>query len=243
MTLQNIINADHDFASLGSQISEWYDGLKAEETISGLLGKADSAIASVLPAAAIAGIVLAFSLLLAFFGKKTLGLQKFIGCLIIGAACGVYYVAPWVNTMFTLDAWIVGLIVGVVAALLCKLVYVIGYAVIPGYATYLVLVGGYYLPEAVTSVTKGNWIIGLVGAAVVIVVLFLLRKWVEMLGTAVAGGFAAYACIDALLAATIGGGFAQIAAIADYVLYVKIAIIAVIALLGFIVQAKTRRRY
>ena len=237
MTIQNIINADFDLASLGAKVTEWYDGFKAEATLAGLLETADKAVTSVLPAVAIAGILLALSLVLALFGKKLLGLQKFFGCLIVGFACGVVYATPWVNGFFAVDAWIVGLVAGVVAALLGKLVYVLAYAAVPALATYTVLMGGYYLPESVTAVTKGNLVVALVGAAVVVLVLFLLRKWVEMLGTAVLGGLSTYVCVNAVLAATMG----QI--LDPNVPYIKLAIVAGVALVGFIVQVKTRKQY
>lgn len=243
MTIQNLINAEFDFAQLGANIKEWYDGLMATESIVSIFDTVDSAISSVLPAAAIAGILLAFSLIIALFGKRLLGFQKFIGALIVGFVCGAALVTPLVAEFVTLEPWIVGLVVGVVAALLSALVYFVGYIVVPGYAVYLVLMGGYYLPTAITDLTKGQWIISLVAAVVVVVILLLLRKWVEMLGTAFLGGWSAYVTLDALLYYTTESHFADMSAIAEYVDIIKIAIIALITLIGFIVQVKTRRRY
>lgn len=241
--INNLINAKFDFAAIGVWFSELYASVTAHDGIASLISTAEGYI-NMVPAAAVAGILLVLSLIMAFFGKKLLGFMKFVTCFGVGYALGVYYLtAPIQGAFASIPSWVIGLVVGAVAALLCVLIYFLAYVVGFGYSVYLVLMGGYYLPETITSFTKGNWIVSLAAAAVVIVIALLLRKWIEMLGTAALGGYLAYLSIDSLLVATVGHGVAGFDFLAPYELYVKLGVLALIGLVGFIVQVKTRRRW
>lgn len=191
-----------------------------------------------LPAVAITGILLALSLIEVFAGKKLFGLQKFIGFFGLGLVAGIHFVSPIINTYVTLSPYIIGLVVGVVAALLYRPLYFVCYAGGIGFITYYVLVKGLYLPEMITAYTKEQMIISLAAAVVVVVIALLLRKWIEMLGLSALGACGVFYCITKLMAQLANVGFAE----AVYV-YFQIGIIAVVTLIGFIVQVKTRKRY
>lgn len=239
VTTTDFLNATFDFSALWQWISSLFQSMIAHPTVDGYITLAEGYIA-MLPALIVPGALLVLSLIQAFFGKKLLGLQKFIVCFAAGFLCGAVIVHPMIAEFIQgISAEILGVIVGVVFGLLCKPVYFISYVLVAGYSAYLVLMGGYYLPETVTAMTKGNMVICLGAAAVVIILALIFRKWIEMLGTSVLGGWCTYLSVDALLVALTGSGLAAFPSAN----IIKIAAIVVVAFLGFVVQVKTRRRY
>ena len=189
-----------------------------------------------LPAFALPLVLLVLSLVEAFAGKRLLGLQKFALCFVLGFEYGVLYVAPLLDGIVYIDHWIAGLVIAIVAALLCKLCYFLAYVGIVGYAVYFIAYTGTYLPEQLATFAKDNMVYSLVAAGVAVLLVLLLRKWIEMAGTAALGAWGVFKCADLLV------GFNNIEAIAqnyDMIMYVTMA---VIGLVGFIVQIKTRKR-
>lgn len=176
-------------------------------------------------------VLLAFSLLMAFFGKKLLGPQKFIAFLAVGFGAGEVYVAPLlVDILPSLPAWVSGLVIGLIAALLCKFLYWIAVAVAAGYSVFMVLYTDMFfaLPEP-------KQIIAAVAALVAIILVFIFLKFFERLGTAFLGGYLS----TVLLMKAVDFSFIPLdLAITKWIL------VGVIALLGFLVQIATRsRRY
>lgn len=176
-------------------------------------------------------VLLAFSVLMAFFGKKLLGPQKFIAFLAVGFGAGEVYVAPLlVNILPSLPAWVSGLVIGLIAALLCKFLYWIAVAVAAGYSVFMVLYTDMFfaLPEP-------KQIIAAVAALVAIILVFIFLKFFERLGTAFLGGYLS----TVLLMKAVDFSFIPLdLAITKWIL------VGVIALLGFLVQIATRsRRY
>ena len=161
----------------------------------------ESLITSLLPAIAITGVLLALSLVQLFVGKKLIGLQKFIAFFTIGFACGVLFLAPFVDTIIELPHWVSGLVIGVIAALLSKPLYFITYVFTAAYSVFAVCFVGEFLPE-VTAFTQGNLIFSLVAGAVALVLALILRKWVETLLSAFLGAWCTFQCVDTLV-----GGF------------------------------------
>ncbi len=176
-------------------------------------------------------VLLAFSVLMAFFGKKLLGPQKFIAFLAVGFGAGEVYVAPLlVDILPSLPAWVSGLVIGLIAALLCKFLYWIAVAVAAGYSVFMILYTDMFftLPEP-------KQIIAAVAALVVIILVFIFLKFFERLGTAFLGGYLS----TVLLMKAVDFSFIPLdLAITKWIL------VGVIALLGFLVQIATRsRRY
>ena len=203
----------------GAVETYWTTGL---DFIKGLLP-----LAWILPA-----ILMVLSLVQVFAGKKLLGLQKFLGCFVVGYALGALLLTPVVAEWFTVADWIVGLVIGVIAALLCKPIYFLSYVVAAGYSVYALCMGD-VLPEAVSSFTN-NWIVALVAAVVAVVLALIFRKWIEMLGTAALGAWTLFLSAEALLA-SLGWMIG-----AEYALWAELGTLVVAGLLGFIVQVKTR---
>ncbi len=235
MTINGLINAEYDFSAIGDWIKSTYDFITANATVSNLWDALMSYVALV-PAIAVSGVLLVLSLIQVFFGKKLLGLQKFLGCFVAGFALSVVYLVDFIPETIQISPLIVGLVVGIVAALLCKLVYFLAYIGVAGYAAYAVCMGGYYLPEAVTAITKGNMVVSLVVAGVVIIVVLILKKLIEMVGTATLGAYCAWLSVVAIL------GHLGLAFEASALATVKLVVMIALALIGSVVQIKTRKR-
>ena len=232
--MDKFIKAEFGFAEIGKWFSDLYEKATTADVVKGIWEMVEKVFTDFALIASIALIVL--SLVQVFFGKKLLGLQKFLAFLAVGFACGVVLVAPLLPAV---PGWIIGAVVGVVAALLCKFLYVIAYIVGVGYSVYLLA-----YPLVLNFVgAEMQMIVAAAAAAVAIVLALLLRKWLEMLGTAALGGYCLALSIDSLLVQLVGGGFDRIKLTHEYADIIVLAITGVAALIGFIVQVKTRRRY
>ena len=237
--INKFIDASVTFGDIGAWFGGVFEKVAGEgSTAAHYFGVAKDFLAGVLPYVWIlpAALVL-LSLVQVFFGKKLLGLQKFLACFAVGFASGAAYVTPLISGLglgINIPDWIVGLVIGVVAALLYKLVYFLAYVGAAGAATYVLCVSG-ILPEAVASFTKDR-IVAIVAAVVVIVLALVLRKFIEMLGTAALGGWTLALSAQALAASLVTDFLA-------FDTWLFFVIMGVAALLGFIVQVATRRRY
>jgi len=181
-------------------------------------------------------IMLVLYAIVAFAGKRIIGCLKLGSAFVVGYITGVYYLAP-LPIFTTVPSWILGLVVGVVAALLCKLLYTLSYIWVVGYGTYLVAYLGIFLPE-VFGFAIGNALSSLIVADVVLVLSLIFKKWIEMAGTANLGAWGIAATIKLQIwPYTALPMFVGIEWVADLIL------IALVALIGFTVQVKTRKRY
>lgn len=212
-----------------------FGAIKADPDIASLWEKGLNALSSI--SAYFVYILLALCLVEAFFGKRLLNLQKFLACFIVGFACGVHYLSPFVDKVFVMPSWITGLVVGLVCAVFCKIIYIIAVALAAGYGTYVVAFSGSILPS-ISKFTKGNLIFSLIAAAVVLVLVFLLLKILEMLGTSFFGAWGAVKCLNTAICFM---NWSWLAGKTGVIVYWSA--IGVIALLTFLVQWKTRKRF
>ena len=231
----NLKDAKWGLTAIIDYIKGVFEAVKSNADISSLWEKGLSALDVIAPY--FVYILLALCLVEAFFGKKLLTLQKFLAFFVIGFACGVNYLSPLVDKVFIIPSWITGIVVGIVAAVLCKILYIVVVAVVAGYGTYLVCVTGDLVP-AVTNFTKSNWLYSLIAAAVVLLLVFLLLKYLEMLGTAFLGGWGAVICLNTAI------NFMQWSWLGGTVgVIVFWALTGIVTLIGLSVQWKTRRRF
>ena len=179
---------------------------------------------------------MALALIVAFFGKRLLGILKFLGGFAAGFIAGVALIAPMVSFIPAKFAWIIGLVVGLVAALLIKFLYYVIVIVGVGYGAYFCAYSATYLPQ-VFNFTKGNLLYSAIVAGVAILLVLLLLKWVEMLGTAALGGY-----WFALALANVYN-ICTISFLAKMGNIPHLIVAGIIALIGFIIQIKTRKRY
>ncbi len=179
-------------------------------------------------------ILMAFGLVLVLFGKKILPVVKFAGLFLIGFGAGVEYLAPLVTFI---PEWVIGLVIGLVAALLCKIFYYVLVIAGVGSIAYSAFFGGQLGIEAIDGIFKGNTVFSLIPAAVAILLVVLLLKWFEMLATAAYGAWMVAFNLHTVFP------YLELDFVANIQEYVFLGLIALIALIGFIVQVKTRKRY
>lgn len=182
-------------------------------------------------------LLIILSVAIAFFGKKMMPVIKFAAFFTLGFVLGVYYITPLLNNILTIPPWICGLVIAIVSAVLYRFLYFAAYAVAVGYSVYIVCYSGFYLTPAV-DYTAGKSLVCLVIALAAVVLTFILMKYVEMLGTSLLGGY--------LVALVVRGfiyEYRQLPFLQSTPWLGALIITLVIAIPGFIVQVKTRRRY
>lgn len=179
-------------------------------------------------------ILIALCVLEIFFGKKFYGIQKFLLCFLVGFMGGVYFIADAVTAYIAVPDYIVGAVIGLICAVLYKLFYFIGYVGTFGYLAYMLCFLG--VIPVLSAYTFKNLMFSAVAALVVVVITLLLRNYVEMLGTSAVGAYILVRVVDKYYFDFATVGFASET-------IVKLAVVAVITLIGFIVQFKTRKRY
>ena len=236
MTISDLINANVELKGIG----EWFTGIYESTTTQGAVAgiwEMLTAYCKLIPAVT-AIVLLAISLLQVFAGKKLLPLEKFLGAFFVGFIAGAHFIYPIISGFLPVTDFIVGIVVGVVAALICKLVYFLAYILVIGYPVYYLCFSG-----SINAMFTKNMMMSAIAAGAAILLALILRKWVEMLGTAVIGGYCVFISLDMLLVALIKGGFDQIVFTAPYVEIIKIAVLALFGFFGFICQVKHRRRY
>lgn len=221
------------------QIIEYFKSLnatvEANAHIAGILEKAYGFLESI--AGFVPYVFLAVYLIECFFGKKLLGVHKFIACFIIGYGCGVTFLAPLLDKVVTIPAWVTGIVIAIVAAVFCKIIHVLALIVASGYGVYILAYSGTAL-TFVTQFTAGSWIISAIAGVVAVVLVLSFRKFAEIVGTAFAG---AYFTVSAICDLT---GFLTWSWVSETSgLIIFWIATGLIALLGFIVQWSTRRRY
>ncbi len=222
-TLQQIISAEFDFEAISALLTKLYTHPHIDsllEVVRGFIASLDPIVYAI----ALALIALAF----AFLGKRFLLIPTIlVGIPTFAYAGGAAYVAPKISALIgdfiPVDAVVVGIVFAVVAAVLFLPIYFVGIALVGGYSTYLVL-----YPVLVPMLGDAGMIASLAVAVGVVVVIFVFRKWFEMAATAALGGYilmwAVYSIVTLPFAA-------------------NCAVWAVTALLGFIIQVKTRKRF
>lgn len=225
----SILNGTFDFNGLVGFFGGLLDNAKANEGIMGIWDGFMGAVSGFLPI-----LLIALGALELLYGKKFLGLQKFIMSAAVGYCVGVLAIAPLINEMFPLSEMICGVVVALVAAVLCKQVYAIALFGGAGIFAYVACFAGGLLPFELPTI--GNQVLSFAGAGIVIFLVLILRKNLERLGTAFLGSYM-------ITSAIINNFFNYPALAAGNEDLVNTIVLVVIALLGFVFQYKRRRRY
>ncbi len=176
-------------------------------------------------------VVMAFGLLVCFFGKKLGGVLKFCAFFLLGFAAGLYFLVPLMSAEIPIAPWIVGLVVGIVAAVAYKFLFVAIYSVSVLYSVYRLCYYGFFL-SGEPVFTAGKALTSLAVAAVVLILTLILFKFVEML---IFSAFGSWAFMTAFTYAVFDIGASSWVA--------ELVVAIIIALIGFLVQVRTRRRY
>ena len=232
--LESIKNATLGLEDIFGYLKNMVTGTLADATVDGALTWVKNLLNPVWAYRFYAFMLLA--IIVAFFGKRLLGLLKFLGAFALGFCAGESLLAPMISFIPDNWAWVIGLVVGLVAALLIKFLYYVIVIVGVGYGAYFCAYSATYLPQ-VFNFTKGNWIYALIVAAVAIILVLLLLKWLEMLGTSVLGGY-----WFALSLASVYN-ICTLPFLANYGVIPHYVVMGIVALIGFIIQIKTRKKY
>lgn len=196
-------------------------------------------------------ILVALAVVVLLFGKKLLGIEKFLGFLVVGFLGGYLWLAEPIAKLLKIDVnmtlqLVVGGIVGLVAALLFKYLYwlcVLG--VFGGGAFY----GAYLLLPKIEALSGDDkktlvYIIAGVIGLVIAIIAFALLKWIEMLGTSALAGAAIALLLPRLwteFTTTLNWGTVDLKVLTVNVSQLVLA--GVLFLIGSFVQIKTRRLY
>jgi MFS family permease len=176
-------------------------------------------------------------ILVALFGKKIIGILKFLFFLVVGFALGTHLLTPLFPANVQIPGWIMGLVVGIISAVLARFLYLILYTVSIGYGTYILVYNGFQMQSNATY-TAGKALACLIVALIVVVAAIIFKKYVEMAGTAMLGGWCASLiftkCIYNYVALPFLTGIEWLGILIPTL---------IIAVIGVIVQVKTRRRY
>ena len=225
-----VINPTFGFAEIFAAIGEFVLNFTVNPSVAALWAYIVSSLFDVLAYVHIAALV--FCLVVTFFGKKLFSLLRFLSFMLIGYAVGIVLVSPiLIEIMPTLPDWAVGVVVGFISAIVSKFLYFIVIAVSVGYSAYMAFFGGF--PGFATA----NPIISLFIAIAAVILVFILRKYIEMIITSALGAWGTAAVV------TVWWDYTAL----DFLVgieWVGILVAAfIIATLGFIVQFKMRERY
>lgn len=187
--------------------------------------------------AAIPFILLGCYIVIALAGKRIYGVLRFLTFFVAGVLLGTYLLSPLVAKIVPqIPPALIGVVTGVVAGVLSKLLYILVIAVVAAYPVYTVCISGTVIP-ALTGLCKGNVVVSLICAAVALLIVILLLKYIEMLGTAMLAGLGIGYVVKGwydFTALELFGGKAWIP---------MLIISSVVGIIGFVVQFRTRRRF
>lgn len=233
--LKCIAEARFSFEYIWDSIVSFYYSVIEGEAFSAIWNKLVlwlSPVESLLPV-----ILMVIGALVCVFGKKINAVIKFIGLFIIGFAFGIGLLAGVLPASIPIPAWVIGIAVGLVAAVLYKFIYIILYSATILYSVYRLCYYGFYLDEA-PEFSAGKALTSLAVAAVVLVLAIILIKYVEMFLSSALGSW--------LLVATFSHHYIDLGAIPSFGAYswiLELSVFGVLTIVGFVVQFKTRRRY
>ena len=203
--------------------------VKGNGEIMSLWNSITGSIAGVLPI-----VLIAIGALELLFGKKFLGVQKFVFSAALGYVLGVLVLSPAVNKIFAFPAMVCGIVCAIIAGVLFRLVYAIllfGGVGIFGYALFF---ANGVLPMVLP--TENNQVLSFAGAGLLIFLVLIFRKNIERLGTAYLGAFL-------IIDSVVKNYYDFTALLAGSEDLLKTVAIIAVALLGFAFQYKKRRRY
>lgn len=225
-----LITADFSFAEIGESFNWLMSDIAASPHISDWWGAIMSSIADFEMLIPI--VLLALGALILFAGKRLFLFLRCLAFFIAGFVFGVWFVSPYVLMAIpTMPTWFVGLVIGIVAAVLSRILYVLLYAIVPTYLLYM-LFSGSTIPAF-----DGMYYLGGIIALIGVISIFLLRKYIEMLGTAVLGGYIIAVVVRGLYDYTVWSIFGGNAWLG------MLIFAAILTPIGFFVQFKTRKRY
>ena len=185
----------------------------------------------------IISLLIVLCLGVAFFGKKIIGVIKFAFFFVVGFAVGTHYLAPLLPAEIDIPAWIIGVVLALIAAVLYRFLYIICYTVTVGYSAYVFAYYGFFTnSDAVYS--TGRATACLIVALVFLVLALVFRKYVEMVLTAFLGSWSAVLLFRYHICK-----FEKLALFSGHFWIAIMIPTVILTAVTAVVQIKTRRRY
>ncbi len=133
-------------------------------------------------------VLIALFITIGLFGRRMTNVIRYILFFVLGFFASVYWLVPLAQIYVPeLPGYVVGLVIGIIASVLSRFIYDAVYISFIGFDVFNICYGALVFVE-VTAYTKGNLILSLVIAAVFVIVALVIRKYLEMLVTALIGG-------------------------------------------------------
>ena len=133
-------------------------------------------------------LVMALCLVIGLFGRRLADVIRVVLLFAIGFVASVYWLAPLIQQFVPeIPALAVGLVVGLLCAVLSRMIYNFVYVGCIGFDTYNISYGALFLAP-LTALTKGNLPLCIALALIAVIITLLVRKHIEMIITAALGG-------------------------------------------------------
>ena len=208
-----------------------FDSVMNEASIAPFVATAKEYVAS-LGSLIYIGLI-AVCLFVGLFGRRFSGLVRVSLLFAIGFVASVYWLCPMVAKVAPqIPGYAIGLAAGLFMAVISRLIYNGVYIGAIGFDVYNICFNAMMF-ESVTALTKGNLPVSIGVASVAVLFALVIRKYLEMLITAAAGGIGIAFCVSKLY------NYAELMN-----MELKVAMIiagAVLALPMFIYQYRNRR--
>ena len=230
-----MIGARFSFSYLWEQVVELYQSVTANGDVLSIWDSLKNFASSFL--GAIPYILMALGAIVLLFGKKIGGLVKFSGFFILGFFLGVHFLAPVIPEEIPIAPWVVGLIVATISGVLSKLLFISVYSAAVLYSVYRLCYHGFFFDNQ-HEFALGKALTALAVAAIVLILTLILFKFVEML---LFSAFGAWMITSGFAIGIIDLGSVPKLGANSWIL--EVSVMGLIALLGFIFQVRTRRRY
>ena len=183
----------------------------------------------------LAFIAIAVGLLQLTYGKKFLGLFKFVAFAGIGYAIGAYAIQPILPDILinAINPTVCGVIFALIGAVLYKLLYVLVLFGLGGTFVYVIFYAGGLIPMELPTVGDAN--MSYIAVGVVLFLVLIQKKNVERLGTALLGSYLITYGVKMLYDYT--------TLLPEHAGVVDTVVLLALAAFGFYYQYKRRRRY
>ncbi len=165
-------------------------------------------------------LLLIIGVVIAFFGRRFFSVQKFFLAFVFGFAIGAVYIGPSVTKIVEIDHFIIGIAIGLVSSVFRTPFYLISLFSVLSYVLYY---------QAVNLLHFGAFFAFFVAAILTVLIFVFLLKWIELVGTALLGGYIFAAAVNMIIP------FSD----EHYTLTFRL-ILFTVAVLGFIVQLRWR---
>lgn len=182
-------------------------------------------------------IFIALAFILLMFGRKLASPIKFITLFCVGYVLGAFYITPLITPFLPVPAWVCGIVIAIVSAVVYRFVFYVLYSVAVLFTVYNISYSGFMLGEGAEH-SDGKAIISLIIAAVCVILFFVLYKYLEMLLTAAVGGLIIADTVRFMIYDYTTLEFMQ-----PNGWIATLIIILIFTAVGFVFQYKTRRRY